>query len=237
MAGVRGTGLVADDLFLMAHDDVTGRAFLQPRAVGLGLAGGLLAELMLPGALTLAGGWLVPGEAAPPREELGCWVLGLVRAEPDRRPVRDWLAFLARSAAADVAARLEVAGYLTQAAARWPWRGERRVPADPDCAFAPLARARPALDAGASSYSVVLAGLAVACGLGSRLLPYGPPEARRNLSIATRRLPPGVPDLIAEVQAAVDCAVLAHRLLAPCPATTHMPGGTHAQYTAARFAA
>jgi hypothetical protein len=45
MARLRGTGLIADDLYLMAHDDVSGRPFLQPRATGLGLAGGLLAVL------------------------------------------------------------------------------------------------------------------------------------------------------------------------------------------------
>lgn len=35
MAGLSGTGRLADDLYLLAHDDVTGRAFLQPRALGL----------------------------------------------------------------------------------------------------------------------------------------------------------------------------------------------------------
>lgn len=43
-----GTGRVADDLYLLAHHGATGKPHLQPRAAGLGLAGGLLAELMLP---------------------------------------------------------------------------------------------------------------------------------------------------------------------------------------------
>ncbi len=47
MAGLSGTGRLADDLYLLAHHERTGRAHLQPRAVGLGLAGALLAELML----------------------------------------------------------------------------------------------------------------------------------------------------------------------------------------------
>jgi Golgi phosphoprotein 3 (GPP34) len=41
-----GTGRLADDLWLLAHHEVTGRPHLRPRQLGLGLAGGLLAELM-----------------------------------------------------------------------------------------------------------------------------------------------------------------------------------------------
>jgi hypothetical protein len=41
-----GTGLVGDDLWLLAHHEVIGRPYLQARQLGLGLAGGLLAELM-----------------------------------------------------------------------------------------------------------------------------------------------------------------------------------------------
>ena len=39
-AGLAGTGRVADDLYLMAHHDLTGKPLLQPRPLGLGLAGG-----------------------------------------------------------------------------------------------------------------------------------------------------------------------------------------------------
>jgi hypothetical protein len=42
-----GTGLLADDLYLVAHHERTGRPLLAPRAVGLGLAGSLLADLVL----------------------------------------------------------------------------------------------------------------------------------------------------------------------------------------------
>jgi Golgi phosphoprotein 3 (GPP34) len=208
-----GTGLVADDLYLMAHDDVTGRPFLQPRAAGLGLAAGLLAELTLVGRIAVWQGWLVPADPAPLPDPLGQAVLGLLTADRERHPISDWLAFLARTAAADVAVRLDGAGYLTKTSPRRPWRGERWVPVDADCAFAPVARARRALDAAQTPvYSAVLAGLAVACGLGSRLLPYGPPDARLNLGTAVEHLPPGVRELIAQAQVAVDSAVLAQRL-------------------------
>jgi hypothetical protein len=45
--GPGGTGRLADDLYLIAHHELTGRPHLAPRAVGLGLAGALLAELVL----------------------------------------------------------------------------------------------------------------------------------------------------------------------------------------------
>ena len=52
-AGLSGTGRLADDLYLMAHHEVTGKPFVQPRALGTGLAGGLLAELMLGASISL----------------------------------------------------------------------------------------------------------------------------------------------------------------------------------------
>ena len=51
--GLSGTGLVADDLYLLGHDDRSGKPLLQPRALGTGLAGALLAELMLAGCIGL----------------------------------------------------------------------------------------------------------------------------------------------------------------------------------------
>ncbi len=213
MASLSGTGLLADDLFLMAHDDVTGRPFLQPRAIGLGLAGGLLAELMLSGQLGMSRGVVIATNPGAPDGQLAGDVLSLVFTERDRHPVCDWLAFLARRAAADVAVRLVGAGYLQEAWSRRRRRSGQWVPVDADCAFASLSRARPALEAaGATAYSATLAGLAVACGLGTRLLPCGPPDARLRVRDAVARLPPSVQELIAQTQAAVDKAVLIHRV-------------------------
>ena len=45
-----GTGRIADDLYLMAHDENTGRPLIGPRLLGTGLAAALLAELMLAAA-------------------------------------------------------------------------------------------------------------------------------------------------------------------------------------------
>src|SRR5260370_2762143 len=141
-----GTGRLADDLYLMAHHEATGRLLLHPRAAGLGLAGALLAELALAGAIDIFGGQVAAAGPAPPEDGLARGVLGQVRGEHAQHPARDWLAFLARTAPADVACRLEQAGYLTPASPRWPWPGERWVPADPHSPFPPVPPAKSPLD-------------------------------------------------------------------------------------------
>jgi hypothetical protein len=84
---------------------------------------------------------------------------------------------------------------------------------DPDCAFAPLVRVMSALgSSGPTVQGVVLAGLAVACGLRRQLALYLTPMAGRRLDGAVERLHPGLRDLIANTQAAVDSALLSHRV-------------------------
>lgn len=212
-ARLTGTGRLADDLYLMAHHDVTGRPYLQPRAIGLGLAGALLTELMLAGRIQASpGGIAVTGYAGPP-DRLADLVLSQLAREREQHPVGEWLVFLGRTATAEVASRLGESGYLTRLPGRRPWRGERWIPADSDCAFAPFSRARSALDPSRplTVASAALAGLAAACGLGPRLQSYAPSRGRR-VEEAVAALPPSLRYLIARTQAAVDSAVLAHRV-------------------------
>jgi Golgi phosphoprotein 3 (GPP34) len=213
-ARLSGTGRIADDLYLMAHNDRTGKPYLQPRAIGLGLAGALLAELTLQGNIRIWPGGIAVADPAPPADELAHSVLGLLVSEHQQHPVRTWLSFLARTAAGDVARRLERSGYLTQDRARRPWRAQRWVPVDSDCAFAPVARVQSALRSPGrvTAAEVTLAGLAAGCGLASRLLPYAPPNAGRCLQAAIEQLDPGLREVIAQTQVAVDSALLAHRV-------------------------
>jgi Golgi phosphoprotein 3 (GPP34) len=211
--GLGGTGWLADDLYLMAHDERTGRLVLSARAAGLGLAGALLADLVLAGCLNVTGGQVAVTGTVPPDDGLAASVLGVLAGENPPRPVADWLAFLARTASGEVAGRLERAGYLVAVAAR-PWRAARWRPADPDCAFAPVVRVECALSAArpADAQGVALAGLAAACGLGARLGLYLSPGARARLEQAGGQLGPGLRELIGGTQAAVGAALLAHRL-------------------------
>ncbi len=208
-----GTGRLADELWLLAHHDTTGRPFLHPRAAGLGLAGGLLCELLLAGVIRCESAVvLVPG-ARPPGDGLARRVAAIIASEPGVLGAGEWLAFLGRTAAGDVARRLAAAGYLAAVSGRWR-RGERWRPADPDQAFAPVTRARTALDPArpVTAETAALAGLAMACGLGPRLLAYVPPGGHRNPEDVAAVLPGGQREVIAQVRAATDSAVLAQRM-------------------------
>ncbi len=210
-----GTGRVGDDLWLLAHDDVTGKPYVQLRPLGLGLAGGLLAELALAGAVNVRNDDVtVVAVRRRPADALPAQVLGQIEGEADAHPVGEWLAYLARTAPGEVAVRLERSGYLARAKGLLPWREGRWVPTDRDSAFAPVLRVRAVLDAAwpLTASGVVLAGLADACGLGFRLAYYAPGRPVRPLHQAIAQLAPGLQDLIAHTKAAVDSAVLAHRV-------------------------
>jgi hypothetical protein len=214
MAALTGTGRFADDIWLLAHHEVSGRPFLQPRAAGLGVAAGLLAELVLIRAIRISGDDVAATSRVRPPDRLMRAVHLRVLGERQRYCARDWLTFLAQTAAEDVACRLAHSGYLAPVRSRRPWGTARWVPVDADCAFAAVIRVKAALDPmrRAAPESTALAGLAVACGLGPRVLAYGPPRACEELAGRVRLLGPDLRELISQTQAAVDSAVLAHRL-------------------------
>lgn len=85
---------------------------------------------------------------------------------------------------------------------------------DPDSAFAPLVRVKAAAGDGGRvpAEHVLLGRLASACGLGQQMLLYLPPRTRLHLEQAAQYLDPGLRELIACTQAAVDSALLAHRM-------------------------
>jgi hypothetical protein len=211
--GLGGTGRVGDELYLIGHHEVTGRVHLSPRAAGLGLAGALLTELVLTGAVTVEAGTVMPAAPGQADDALTAAVADQIAAETPYRPVADWLAFLARTAPGDVAARLASAGYLAPARRR-PWQAPRFVPVDPDCAFAPVARLKAALYPGrpGDAQAIALAGLAAAAGLGPHLALYLPAGARTRTGALVPLLPPDLHEVITQTQAAVDAAVLAHRI-------------------------
>lgn len=215
MPKLGGTGRLADDLYLMAHHEVSGKPYLQPRAIGLGLAGGLMAELVLSGKICVRPDGVAVAGPAPPADELARVVWNLVQTEHQQHVAQVWLLYLARTAAEDVARRLAKSGYLTRVSARRPWPSQRWAPVDPDCAFTPFVRVLPALDVSRppTAWAAALAGLAAACGLGPRLLLYAPRKrVRRSVGQAVEQLGPDLRHLIAETQAAVDSALLTHRV-------------------------
>jgi hypothetical protein len=102
--------LLADQFFLIAHEDRTGRSRLHPRATGLGLAAALIGELVMQGRVRAFEGELHVVNQGPPGDALSHSVLDLLMAQPQHREVRTWLAFLAQDAAVKVGERLIRAG-------------------------------------------------------------------------------------------------------------------------------
>jgi hypothetical protein len=104
--------LLADQFYLIAHEDRSGRSRLHPRATGLGLAGGLIGELVLLNRVRVYDGELRVISPEPPGDALAHNLLDLLIAQPQHRDVRTWLAFLAQDAAERVGERLLRAGIL-----------------------------------------------------------------------------------------------------------------------------
>ena len=102
--------MLADQFFLIAHEDRTGRSRLHPRATGLGLAAALLGELMLEGRLRCFDGDLYIESRQPPRDSLAHNVLELLISQPQHRELRTWLAYLSQDAADRVGERLMRSG-------------------------------------------------------------------------------------------------------------------------------
>lgn len=98
--------MLADQYFLIAHEDRTGRSRLHPRATGLGLAGALIGELILEGRVGIAEGDLIILDRHPPTDALAHDILDLLIAQSRHRDVRTWLAFLSQDSAARVGERL-----------------------------------------------------------------------------------------------------------------------------------
>lgn len=94
--------LVADEFFLIAHNDSRGKAKLHPSATGLGLAAGLLAELILFGQITVSGGLVTVLDRRPPADALAHTVLDQLIGESQHQAVRTWLAFLSQSSTTSV---------------------------------------------------------------------------------------------------------------------------------------
>jgi Golgi phosphoprotein 3 GPP34 len=167
--GPQSTGRLADEFFLMAHDDISGRTRLPDRITGLALAAALLGELALgewievrsgaQGVLALPGGepvWESGFDGAGRAGSGfggsgGSGSRGSGPTDPlaarvfeylaaEQHPVRTWLAFFAQNAHADVADRLIAAGLVSRRPRRRPWQPDCWVPTSPNVAALPAAQ-------------------------------------------------------------------------------------------------
>ncbi|GIH72912.1 GOLPH3/VPS74 family protein [Sphaerimonospora thailandensis] len=233
--------LLANDLYFVIHDDRTGRMRLHPRLTGLGLAAAIVGELMLAGWITIRlaagqarlapvgtppGGVVsAPGTAprgtvmvgavgavgvAPPADVVTRSALAHISAEP-AHSLQTWLQFLARTAHADVAARMTEAGLLRRPPGRrLPRRARPQAPVDPNTALWPVGRLNLAIQRGQrlDTREALLLGLVVATTVARTVL-WEPDSRHLSDSIAT--LPAPFRELIAQTKAAVGDAVISPR--------------------------
>ncbi|SFP43977.1 Golgi phosphoprotein 3 (GPP34) [Amycolatopsis arida] len=209
--------LLADDFWFCAHDDVSGRCRLGPRAVGSGLAAALLAELVLAGGVDIENGEVVVVENRPPGEDVARAVFSEVAGEREVRAVREWLRYLGHHAYARVAHRLLRAGLVRSRSAGFLGRSTVYPPVDVNVAAWPRARlglsvpGRPRW-ADVPIHDVVLSGLVVATGLYPVVFPDAPASTRDHVDGLVARLPRPLRALVVDTDTAMGVAVLHHRI-------------------------
>ncbi|MFE9691721.1 GPP34 family phosphoprotein [Micromonospora sp. NPDC005806] len=203
--------LIADEFFLIAHNDSRGKAKLHPAATALGLAAGLLGELLLFGRITIASGMLTVLDRRPPADALAHTVLDQLIGEPQHRAVRIWLSFLAQTGVTSVGERLARAGVLRRQENRRLLRTSLSyVPVDVNTTAWPAARLSTLLERPEPIVvpDSLLLGLIAATGLTREVLWNAGPQAHHQLSVLIPALPAPLKELVAHTEAAVGAAVL-----------------------------
>ena len=206
--GVDGL-LIADDFFRLAHDD-SGKPRLHPDVTALGLAAALLAEMILTRHARVADERIVVNHgSAVPHDRVAQTILLYLRGEHEPLKVRDWLAFLARSAYSEVAARLMDAGHVT-ADRRWPRATTVYVPVVMNEAAWPAARLSGQLERHEplDRLDTILGGLIVATDLHRKVLPYAPSDGVAQLRQAVSDAPASIRNLLAHTEAAAGDAII-----------------------------
>lgn len=203
---------LADEFYLIAHEDSTGQPRLHSRAAGFGVAAALLGELYLHGNLTMDAHNVTVTSSVPPQDLLAHTVLDHLVSEPYKRPVRDWLAFLGRTAVEDVANRLTRLGILELVQTKRLWgvnRGYKPVAIN-EAAW-PNARITARLLSGAAREGPmevpdqILTGLCFVTGLTRHMLWGGDEQqyARQYVNRIIGDLPPPLWTLVSETEIAI----------------------------------
>lgn len=120
--------VLADEVYWLVHDDVTGRVRTAGRSAGVMLAAAVLAELIAAGDACLVDGRVVAFVPVLAGDDgLRAGVLAQVIAEDERYTVRQWLELLSEDMRERVAERMVAAGRACRRAGLW----RREVVANP----------------------------------------------------------------------------------------------------------
>lgn len=203
--------LLADEFFLVSHDDFSGKRRLSRNTLALGLSGSLLAELMLFGKITIRRETIVVVDRRPPRDGLAHTVLDQMADEPEVCGVRDWMQYLATSMYDDVGQRLTRNGNARRTKVRKLLHTETAYqPVDVNYGGTLLASLTASLSTryGFSVPETMLLGMLEATGLSPIVLRDTDSEARRYLRHVIGLLPAPLREVVGLTETAVADAVL-----------------------------
>lgn len=210
-----GRGRLADELFLIAHDDYSGRAAAAARTLDPALAGALLGELALDGRITIANAQVYATDDRPRHDPVADRVLGEIVHRGDGHSARAWVRFLAPRVRHQVGDRLVAAGAVHRERARrlnlrtevrWPGLDPNQVAVPRVVLTALLERSDEPLE----TRSAMLAALVRSAGV-LRVLNLSDRSAAERIATARRLLPLGLRDLLDGVDATITAAAVPAR--------------------------
>jgi Golgi phosphoprotein 3 (GPP34) len=192
---------LADELFLVGHDQYSGKAQVDDRALDTGLVGGVLGEMVLSGRLGVDADTMIEvWDRRPYGDRVTDAALAEVLKQDHPHSARSWVEYLRDHVRTMVAARLVLRGLIQQQFSR-----QRRFPAvDPVLAAAPQARLRFMLDrpGTADEQTAALGALMLATGLDFVVGRGSGRRTRQELARMHSSLRPDLHQLVLGVEAA-----------------------------------
>jgi hypothetical protein len=182
-----GEIVVADELWLIGHDDRTGGSRLHPGALGYCLAAALIGELVLAGWLRVYRRQVSVRSVEPVPDELAADVLRWILRDPASTDLQVWLSHWAQATDDRVTARLIRAGIVERGkpglVSRLAGRRGRPVPVDSTRAWWAAGRLAQDLRRGRrlDDVDTLLAGLVAATGLHKTILALQDPIIAESL--------------------------------------------------------
>jgi len=203
---------LADEVFLIGHDENSGKAHISDGALDTVLAGAVLGELLYAGRLSLSDETLVVADSdARTGDSARDAALVEIHKQVERYPVRAWLEHLRTDIRPMIAERLIRVGLIERVEARVMLKTSIRYPfLDRIAAAAPLARLRYMLDHphNLDEHSAALAALVVAGSLEFVFGGASAREVRQGLANLAGQCHPQVRLLVAGLESAVAALVM-----------------------------